>query len=320
MHTSRHPVTIFAAALLSTVALFATACGSNGGDGRDDDGRLRVVATTAQIGALVHEVGGDKVSITTLIGPGVDPHDYELTSDARKAVDASAVILRNGVGLDDFLDDVLEDGDNEKKLTTVSDGASLRDAQEALEGHSADDGHDHGDEDPHIWHDIDNVKVMVHHIADALQAADAANAATYRANADAYLAVLDRTDMEIRALIETIPAANRKVVTNHDAFGYFLDRYGLEFIGAVIPGTSTQAEPSAKDIAAIVELIRSEGVKAIFSESSVDPKVAAEIAKDTNVRIVDDLYGDSLGEPGSDAATVHGMLLANARTITEALK
>lgn len=296
------------------------ACGGDAGDGVDDGGKPRVVATTIQVGALAREVGGDRIALSVLIEQGVDPHDYELTAQDRRRVDEARIILRNGIGLDAFLDSVVDDGDNKDKVTTVTDGIEVRagEAHQEEENGAADHRHDEGD--PHVWQNIPNNKVMIDNIVEALARADPGNADTYRANGSAYQLVLDDADVEIRDIINTIPVANRKMVTNHDAFGYFIEEYGLEFVGAVIPATTTQAEPSAKDIAALVELIKSENVRAIFAESSVDPKVAEQISKDTGVKIIDDLYGDSLGEPGSGEETVHGMLLANAQKIAEALK
>jgi ABC-type Zn uptake system ZnuABC Zn-binding protein ZnuA len=290
--------------LAMPVLLIAAACG--GGDDDAGEGIRRVVATTPQIGALAREVGGEHIALTVLLRPGVDPHDYELTARDRKAVDSAQVILRHGIGLDQFLDDAVKSGSNKDRAVTVTDGIELRG-----EGAS---------KDPHVWQDPQRVKQMVDAIVVALAASDSANAADYRANGDAYKATLDATDAEIRALIDSIPPANRKMVTNHDAFGYFIERYGLAFVGAVIPSITTSAEPSPKDIAALVDTIKRENVRAIFAESSLDPKVAQQIARDTGVKVIDDLYGDSLGEPGSGAETVHGMLLANAKTIAEALR
>lgn len=314
----RFVLSLGAAAAILLATPFATACGGDDDSGFDDEGRPIVIATTSQIGALAREVGGDEIALTVLIAPGVDPHDYEMTAQDRRRVDQSLVILRNGVGLDEFLDSVLEDGGNEDKLVTVSDGIEIRDGEQHDE--DEEDDHSHEDGDPHVWQNIPNNKVMVDNIAQALAAADPDNADVYQANASTYQQVLDQTDAEIRDLINSIPEANRKVVTNHDSIGYFLDEYGLTFVGAVVPSTSTSAEPSAQDLAALVELIRSENVVAIFADSSVDPKVAEQVASDTGVKIVDDLYGDTLGEAGSGAETVYGMLLQNARTIAEALK
>ena len=301
-------------ALLSTAALamgvVASACGDDQAAG--SSGKLNVVATIAPTGALTRAVGGDLIELTVLAGSGVDPHEYELTVDGRKAIDRAKVIIRNGLEIDAFLDKAI--GENKAKVVTVTDGLNL------IDGDEAEKKADPNAKDPHVWHDPLNDKAMVDVIAAALAKADSANAAAYMANATAYKAKLDETDRQVRALIDTIPAENRKLVTNHDAFGYFIRRYGLAFVGAVIPSQTTQAEPSAKDIAALVDLIRREKVKAIFAESSIDPKVARQIAKDTGVKIVDDLYGDSLGEPGSGADTIDGLLLANARKIVEALK
>lgn len=293
----------------------AAACGS---DADPDDGRLQVIATTAQIAALTREAAGDLVELTVLIPPGVDSHDYEPTADDLKAIGRADVLFRNGIGLDDFLDDAIDNAGGDAIDITVTDGVEVR--QSAFEEHADEKADEHEEGDPHVWHDPVNAKVMLQNIASALAEADPDNAGTYTANATAYAATLDETDAEIRALIETIPVANRKMVTNHEAFGYFIDRYGLEFVGAVIPSLTTGAEPSAADLAALADLIEKEGVKAVFAESSIDPKIAEQIARDTGVRIVDDLYGDSLGEPGTPEGTLDGMLLANARKIVEALK
>lgn len=295
----------------------AAACGSD--DDSSDDGRLQVVATTAQIAALTREAAGDLVELTVLIEPGVDSHDYEPTADDLKAIGGADVLFRNGIGLDDFLDDAIDNAGGDAIDITVTDRVEVRQSAFADE-HDEEEDHDHEDGDPHVWHDPMNAKIMLENIASALAEADPDNAATYTANAAAYAATLDETDAEIRALIETIPVANRKMVTNHEAFGYFIDRYGLEFVGAVIPSLTTGAEPSARDLADLADLIEAEGVKAIFAESSIDPRIAEQIARDTGVTIVDDLYGDSLGERGTPDGTIDGMLLANARKIAEALK
>ncbi|MBX7111320.1 MAG: metal ABC transporter substrate-binding protein [Dehalococcoidia bacterium] len=285
--------------------LLALSCG--GGTESQSD----VVATTVQIGALTREVAGDRLTVHILVGPGVDPHDFEASANDLRQISGARLVLRNGIGLDDFLDRAMKSG-GARQVVTVTDGITVRRAADSDGGR--------GDEDPHVWHNPLNAKVMVDDIVRALSDAYPEDAATFRANGDSYKATLDETDAEIRRLIDTIPPANRKMVTNHDAFGYFIERYGLTYVGAVIPGLSTQGEPSSKEIATLEDTIRREDVKAIFAESSVDPKVAREIARDTGVRIVDDLYGDSLGDPGTEAATLDGMLLANARKIADALR
>jgi len=303
-------------AFLMAIAFTGLAAACGGDDDGSSSGRPRVMATTAVIGALTQEVAGDLVAVKVLAPAGVDPHDYELTANDQKEIDRAILILRHGLGFDEYLDSAVSSSSNGGKVFTVTEGIDLLDAGDHSDGG---DG-DNGQPDPHVWHDPVRLKVMVENIAEALAASDATNAEAYRANAAAYSAVLDDTDAEIRQLIDTIPAANRKIVTVHDSFSYFIDRYGLEFIGSVIPATTTAAEPSARDLAALQDTIKAEGVKAIFGENSADPRIARQLAADAGVPFVDDLFGDSLGDPGTAEATVHGMLLANARTIAEALR
>ena len=161
---------------------------------------------------------------------------------------------------------------------------------------------------------------MVDNIRDALDQADPSGKADYDRNAEAYNKVLDQADAQIRDILNAIPPANRKLVTNHDAFGYFARHYGLQIVGAVIPSASTQAEASAGETAALIDTVKNQGVKAIFAESSVNPQLATQLAAEAGVKIVDNLYGDSLGDPGTGAETIDGMLLTNARLIADALR
>jgi ABC-type Zn uptake system ZnuABC Zn-binding protein ZnuA len=272
-------------------------------------GRLSVVATTVQITALAKEVSGDLVELKGLVPAGADPHEFEPRAGDLVAVEGADLILRHGIGLDDWLDRTLKAG-KKAKLVTVTAGVRLR--KETEEGKVV--------EDPHVWHDPVNAKRMVDTIAAALDRADPTHKATYDANAAAYKKKLDAAAAQVRAILNEIPPANRKLVTNHDAFGYFAKAYGLKIVGAVIPSVSTQAEPSAGEVAKLLETIKRERVKAIFAESSVNPKLATALAKEAGVTIVDDLYGDSLGQPGSGAETLDGMWLVNARKIANALK
>ena len=296
---------------------------------------ISVIATTSQIGALAQEIGGDQINLLILMPAGVDPHSYEITPDDMRAVGDADLILKNGIGLDDFLDDNIEAAGGDADIVVVTEGIDLvegghheDDHDEAEDDHDHDeeheeehdDEHDHGEFDPHVWHDPANAIVMVENIVAALAAADGGNAAAYEENGDAYRAVLEETDVEIRAMLDQIPAEHRKLVTTHDAFGYFVHAYDFEFIGAVVPSVSTDAEPSARDIADLLELIQDEDVRAIFAEDTVDPRVAEQLAQDSGVEIVYGLHSDSLGEPGSGEDTIHGMLLANATKIAEALK
>jgi ABC-type Zn uptake system ZnuABC Zn-binding protein ZnuA len=270
---------------------------------------LKVVATTVQITALAKEVGGDRIALKGLVPAGADPHEFEPVASDLVALEGAELILRHGIGLDDWLDRTLKAGKKAKRVT-VTAGMRLRKGEE--DGKPVDDAH--------VWHDPTNAKKMVDNIAAALDRADPANKPTYDANAAVYKKKLDTAAAQVRAILNEILPANRKLVTNHDALGYFAHAFGLKIVGAVIPAVSTQAEPSAADTAALLNAIKREKVKAIFAESNVNPKLATMLAKEAGVKIVEDLYGDSLGQPGSGAETVDGMWLANARKIAEALK
>lgn len=301
----RRGARLFGTLGLLAAAVLGSSCGGDAGPETSGSG-IKVVVTTTQIGALTRAVAGERVALTVLLSAGADAHDYEPNPQAVRKLNQAAVIIRNGLGLDDWLDGTIEGAGGEATVVTATEGVTVRISDR--------------EPDPHVWHDPENAKIMVDNIAAALGKADPANARLFAQNAAAYKRKLDETDAEVRRLIDAIPEANRKMVTNHDAFGYFIDRYGLEYVGAVIPTTNKEAQASARDLAELQDLIKTEGVKAIFAEAEVDPKVARELAADTGVKIVGGLYADSLGEPGSGAETIDGMLLSNARKIAEALK
>jgi zinc/manganese transport system substrate-binding protein len=271
--------------------------------------RPRVVATTVQITALTTAVAGDLIELKGIIPAGVDPHEFEPVARDLVALEGATLIFRHGIGLDDWLDRTLKAG-KKATIVTVTRGVRLQKGEE--DGKVVDD--------PHVWHDPANAKKMVDNVAAALARVDPAHKTAYAVNADAYKKRLDVARAEVQAILNEIPPASRKLVTNHDAFGYFAQAYGLKIVGAVIPSVSTQAEPSAGETAKLLETIRREKVKAIFAESNVNPKLAETLAKEAGVKVVADLYGDSLGPAGSGADTVDGMWLANARKISDALK
>lgn len=303
----------WAALILGIIPLGLAACG-----GDDSGDKLRVVATTIQITSLTRQVAGDKIELTGLIPAGADAHEFEPTASNLTAIEGADLILKNGIGLDDWLDDTLS-ANNDADVVTVTEGITLRKGEE--QGEVVDD--------PHVWHDPDNDKIMVDNIAAALGRIDPGNTKFYEDAAAAYKGVLDDTKRQIQRIIAEIPRPDRKLVTNHDAFGYFANAFGLEIVGAVIPSLSTGSEPSAQDTADLLDTIAREHVKAIFAESSVNASLATTLAEDAHVKIVDDLYGDSLSDPcplgdigpSPDCPnTVHGMLLTNARKIADALK
>jgi ABC-type Zn uptake system ZnuABC Zn-binding protein ZnuA len=271
--------------------------------------RVKVVATTVQITALTTAVAGDLVELKGLIPAGVDPHEFEPTASDLVAIEGAALVLRHGIGLDDWLDRTLKAG-KRATVVTVTRGVRLQKGEE--DGKAVDD--------PHVWHDPANAKKMVDNIVAALVRVDPAHKPTYETNAVTYKKRLDDARSQVQTILNEIPAGSRKLVTNHDALGYFAKAFGLKIVGTVIPSVSTQAEPSAGETAKLLQTIKREKVKAIFAESNVNPKLAETLAKEAGVKIVADLYGDSLGPAGSGAETVEGMWLANARKIAEALK
>ena len=306
-----YQVRLLALLAVALVPLVVLAC--SGGD-EEDATKLRVVATTTQIGDFAREVGGDRIALTVLLRPNQDAHDFEAEPSQIRALERAQLVLRNGVGLDAFVIKALAGSD--AAVVIVSQGIELRAGEE--EGRGADE--EAAGRDPHVWFSVANAKRMVENVRDALAAADATNAEHYHDNAKAYLARLDQLEQAIRTAVGSIPAACRKLVTNHDVLGYYADAYGFEIVGSVIPSTTTEARASAADVAEIVRKIRAENVPAIFAEASVNPGLIRQVGREAGVKVVDDLYGDSLGPAGSDGATYVAMMESNTRKIAEALK
>lgn len=274
--------------------------------------RLRVVATTTPVNALTQIVVGNKVELVGILKANVDAHDYEPTpEDARNFANAQ-IIFVNGVGLEEWLEKLIKNSGTKATIVEASKGVTIRKEKD-----------DQGKEesDPHIWHSVANAILMLNNIRDEMVKQDPANAEAYKENAAAYEKKLNDLDKYITAQIATIPAANRKLVTNHDAFGYYFARYGLTFVGSIIPSMDTNYQPSAKELADLVKEIKAQKVQALFLETSIKPALARQIAQETGVKVVDGmLYGDSLGAPGSGAETLDGMLKTNTDLIVLNLK
>ncbi|WP_306214633.1 metal ABC transporter substrate-binding protein [Actinoplanes sp. RD1] len=272
------------------------------------------MATTPEVADFVRAIGGDGVAVTQIIKPNVDPHDYEPTPADLQAISQAKVVVKNGVGLEEWLDQTISSAGFSGTVVDSSQGVTL------LEGHEEHEGEEHeGEEhDPHIWHDPRNAKIMVTNIEKALAAAEPAQASAFAQNLTSYSTQLDKLDADNEAAFAKIPAAQRKLVTNHDAFGYYVARYDIEFVGSVIPSLDTSAELSAQQLTDLVAKIKATGTKAIFTESSLPAKSAEAIAKQAGVKVVsgeDALFGDSLGPDGSYlAAEQH-----NTEVITSAL-
>jgi ABC-type Zn uptake system ZnuABC Zn-binding protein ZnuA len=283
------------------LALLGVGCGSSGTSGD----RLEVVATTTQIGDWVREVGGDAVSVDQVLEPNTDPHEYEPRPSDVEAAAGADLVFANGDDLDGWIDQIVSDSGSDAEVVDLGTAVP-----EQLPGEAS--GEEASRFDPHWWHDPRNAEAAVRDIERRLLAADPSQRAAIRRNATAYLARLGRLDAGIAACIAAVPPARRKLVTDHDAFGYFARRYGIDVVGAVIPSQTTQAQPSAKDVKELIDLIEREGVAAVFPESSLSSKVADAIARQTGASADHTLYGDTLGPADSDGATYLGMEAANA--------
>jgi ABC-type Zn uptake system ZnuABC Zn-binding protein ZnuA len=267
------------------------------------------VATTTQLGDIAREVAGDDATIHQLLKANTDPHEYEPRPADVQASARAKLVIESGNGLDQWLPDIVKQaGGDPVQVAIAPDHTPYKVAGEP-EG-----GEDHaGSEfDPHWWHDPRNVESAVGVIRDELTKVAPGNAATYKANADAYLVKVKSLDTGIQSCMDQVPATERKLVTSHDAFNYFTKRYGITMIGAVIPSQTTEAQPSAGEIAKLAALVRREHVTAVFPESSLNPDLARTVARETGAKADYVLYGDTLGPQGSAGDTYLKMEAANA--------
>jgi ABC-type Zn uptake system ZnuABC Zn-binding protein ZnuA/ABC-type Mn2+/Zn2+ transport system permease subunit len=277
----------------AAAALLLAGCGADTGPAKP--GQVKVVATTTQIGDWARAVGGERAKVVQLLKPNTDPHDYEPRPyDVLSTADA-AVVLENGDHLDQWMGNVIKQAGSDAAIVDLAARVPVRAAG-----------------DPHWWHDPRNAEAAVAAIRDALIEANPGAGEVYDRNADAYLAKLRALDRGIAACITRVPKGARKLVTDHDAFGYFARRYGIDVVGAVIPSQTTQAQSSAKDVAQLTRVINREHVKAVFPESSINAKLAQAIARQTGAVSNLELYGDTLGPKDSSGATYLTMERANA--------
>jgi zinc/manganese transport system substrate-binding protein len=298
--------------LVATLSISLGLIGSCAG-GRDEapTDRVRVIATTSILGDVVSRLGGDGIELEVMIPRGVDPHDFSPSAQQVAAISSADLVVANGLDLEEGLEDVLAQAESEG-ITVVEVGLEV-DPLPSGEG----DGDGHGAFDPHFWQDPIRMKKAVDVIGLWLVTVGVAEAQELTA---AYQAEIDATQEEIVATLDPIPSNRRLLVTNHDAFGYFADRYGFEVIGTIIPGGSTLAEPSSAEIAALVETIVANDVPAIFVENIGSLGLADILAAETGTEVeVVQLVSDALGEPGSETGTYLGMLIYNASAIAEAL-
>ena len=277
------------------VALALVGCG--GGDEGSDGTDVSVVATTTQVADLVRNAGGARVEVASILDPEADPHDYEpRPSDAADLADAS-VVFRSGGDLDEWLGELIDSAGTDGEEVTLLDSVRARRG------------------DPHWWHDPRNAVLATEAIRDALTDADKNGRAAYERNAQRYIQRLRDVDRDVAACFAKVAPDKRKIVTTHDSLSYFADRYGVEAIGAVIPSLSTQAQPSAKDINALVDQIEAEDVEAVFPESALSDRLERAVAREAGAEVGEPLFTDSLGPEGTPASTYIGSMRENARRL-----
>jgi zinc/manganese transport system substrate-binding protein len=265
--------------------------------------KINVVASFSMLGDFAKNVGGERVNVTTLVGANSDVHVYTpAPADAKKIADAKLVII-NGLGLEGWLPRLVQSSGGKAAIVTATTGIAPRRLG--------------SDADPHAWQSVVNAKIYVTNIRDALIIADPAGAPVYRANADAYLTKLDALDREVREAVAQIPEGRRKVISTHDAFGYFAAAYGIAFIAP--QGVSTESEASARDIAAIITQIRTGKIPAVFLENISDPRLMRRISAETGAKIGGTLYSDSLTGENGDAPTYIELVRHNIKALTSAL-
>jgi zinc/manganese transport system substrate-binding protein len=295
-------------AVVAAAIMLLAGCGGGGGN----DSKLHAVATTTQIGDWVRIVGGNAVDVHQILEPNTDPHEYEPRPGDVTATAGAKVVFENGDNLDQWMNDVVSQAGGHARVVVLGEHVPVK-----LPGESS--GREASRYDPHWWHDPRNAEAAVKAIREALVSAAPAERATFEQNSARYLRSLRRLDRTINRCIAQIPRSERKLVTDHDAFGYLARRYGLTIVGAVIPSQTTQAQPSAGEIANLIELVRREHVKAVFPESSLNARLAQTIARETGATSDHTLYGDTLGPRDSNGATYLTMERSNADSIVRGL-
>ncbi|QCB46378.1 metal ABC transporter substrate-binding protein [Hydrogenophaga sp. PAMC20947] len=284
----------------------------------------RAVASFSILGDLVRQVGGERVAVDVLVGPGADAHVFQPTPTQAKLVGQADILFSNGLGFEGWMERLLNTASYKGRHVITSRGIEpiegddhdeQEDHEKEKNGHS-DHGH-HEDADPHAWQSVPNVMVYVGNIAKGLCEADPAGCELYQRNALRYRAELQALDSDIRAQWKAIPVAQRKVITSHDAFGYYAQAYGVKFLAP--QGVNTDSEASAKGVAQLVRQIKKEKIKALFVESISDPRLIAQIGRETGVKPAGELFSDSLSAPAGAAPDYLSMMRHNTVALTKAI-
>ena len=288
---------------------------------QNEENTLRVLASTSFLTDIAQNVAGSRTDVDSLLPVGTDPHAYEATPSDVVKISESTVLILNGIEYEHFIESLLENAGGERLVITASDGLEPHKMEEdghAEEGETGEEaGHEAGD--PHMWLDPVLVIGYVENIRDGLSKADPEGAETYNANADAYIAMLQELDVFIREQVETIPAERRLLVTNHEAMGYFAERYGFDVVDSILPSFSSDASASAQEIAAAIEAINSSGAPAIFLGEVENASLANQISAETGVQVVEGLHLESLTD-GEPAGTYIDMMKYNVSLIVQALR
>lgn len=276
--------------------------------------RAKILAVETFLADIAQNVAGDRARVDALLPIGVDPHSFEPTpQDVRRVAD-STVLIVNGADFEEFLDELLKNAGGNRQVIEASAGLTSRKPTETEIINP-----DHKT-DPHFWLDPNHIVKYVENIRDGLSQADPAGASIYAANANAYIAKLKELDRFIAEQVRTLPAERRLLVTDHDTFGYFADRYGFRVVGMIVPSISTGASPSAQQVAQLVQKIKATQAKAIFLEASTNPQLAQQIAKETGVKVVTGLHTHSITEANGSAPDYIAMMKYNTKLIVDALK
>jgi len=273
--------------------------------------KLPVIASFSILGDLVRVVGGERVSVTTLVGPDEDAHVFEPKPADVKAIAQTRLLVTNGLGFEPWAQKIVKSAGYQGQSVVASQGVKPRQLP-------AEKGHQHAETDPHAWQDPGNVVLYVRNIAAALAKADPAGASVYQANSEAYAKELQAVDAEAKTQIAAIPAAKRKVITSHDAFGYFGAHYGIKFLAP--QGISTEAEPSAKEVAQLIRQIKQENIKAVFVENMSNPTLLAQLSKDAGVTMGPGLYVDALSKADGPADSYLKLMRHNVTKLVAGMK
>jgi zinc/manganese transport system substrate-binding protein len=275
---------------------------------------VKAVATFSILGDLVRQVGGERVQVSVLVAPGGDAHVFQPKPTDAKTVGAAQVVFANGLGFEGWMGRLLKSANQKKAPVIVSEGIQPQKGEAEEHGHG---GHAHEATDPHAWQSVPNAVVYVGNIAKGLCSVDAAGCDGYQKRAADYSAQLQKLHADNQAAWAAIPQAQRKVITHHDAFGYYATAYGVQFLSP--QGVSTESEASAKAVAKLIRQIKQEKVRALFVENVSDPRLIAQIARETGIKPAGELFSDSLSPAGGPATTYVDMMRHNTRQLTQAI-